>query len=59
MELISGMSDNFVLEGYRIDSEFAIENPGSLPSGHIILYSRWSFAEVGLNSIPRVLLGRE
>ena len=53
------MRGNFTLEWYRLDSEFAIENLSSLPSGRIILYSRWDFDEMGLNTMPRVLLGRE
>jgi len=53
------MRGNFTLEWYRLDSEFAIENLSSLPSDRIILYSRWDFDEMGLNTMPRVLLGKE
>ena len=53
------MRGDFTLEWYWLDSEFAIENLSSLLSGRIILYSRWEFDEMGLNTMPRVLLGRE
>ena len=59
MELISCMTGDFMLEWYKLDSEFPIEDISSLPSGNIILYSRWDFDEMGLNTMPRVLLGRE
>jgi len=59
MELIGCMRGDFTLEWYWLDSEFAIENLSSLLSGRIILYSRWEFDEMGLNTMPRVLLGRE
>jgi len=59
IELIGGMSRDLPLEWYRHSSGFAVENLGSLPSGHIILYSRLGFDETGLNSMFRFPPGRE
>jgi len=59
IEAIDDMSWNLPLEWYRHSSEFAVENLGGLPSGHIILYSRLGFDEMGLNSVFRFPPGRE
>lgn len=59
MELIRCMRGNFTLKWYRFDNEFAIKNLSSLPSSRIILYSRWDFDEMGLNTMLRVILDRE